>query len=70
MQQMCRITGWHWKIGERYADHARFSDKYADVVQIGAIACQPARLQAPELRSRFGYRVLTFRDDENGISCR
>src|SRR5258705_12494500 len=73
---MCRITRWHRKTGKRYADHARLSDKDADVVEIGAIARQSARLQLPELRGRLGDRLFALGDDQqrvagghDGIGC-
>ena len=65
---MCRITGRHRKAGKRYSDHGGLSDKDPDVVEIGAIAGQPAGLQLAELRGRLGDRFFVLGDDEKGIA--
>ena len=61
---MCRVTGWHRKTGKRYSDDGGLSDKDPDVVEISAIARQPAGLQASELRSRLGDRFFALGYDQ------
>src|SRR6201994_3707693 len=69
MQQMCRVTRWHRKTGKRDADYTGLSAKNADVVEIGAVARQPAGLQRPELAGRPGDRLLTLRHDQHRVTC-
>ena len=65
---MRRITRRHRKAGKRYADHAGLADKDADVVEIGAIARQPAGLQIAELRGRLGDGVFVVGNDQQRVA--
>ena len=64
---MSWIAGRHRKAGKRYSHHAGLPDKDSDVVEIGAVAGQAARLQFSKRRGRLGNFFILLRDHENGI---
>ena len=64
VQQMGRITGRHWKTGKGDADHVGLSDEDPDVVEIGAVAGQPAGFQSPELGRRLGDRLFALGNNQ------
>src|SRR6476659_4205442 len=67
---MGRKAGRHGKAGEGHADHVGFANEDANVVEIGTILGQPARLELAEAYSRLTDSILPFRDDQDSIAGR